>query len=57
MWPTNKADVQEWKSGFSDWSGDEQISDWNELINNFVTVYQARLAGMDDLITEGKFIK
>ena len=57
MWPTNKADVQKWKSGFSDWSGDEQISDWNELINNFVTVYQARLAGMDDLITEGKFIK
>ena len=57
MWPTNKADVQKWKSGFSDWSGDEQISDWNELINNFVTVYQARLAGMDALITEGKFTK
>lgn len=55
MWPTNKADVQAWKSGFSDWSGDEQISDWNELINNFVAVYQARLAGMDALITSGKF--
>ena len=35
----------------------EQISDWNELINNFVAVYQARLAGMDALITSGKFTK
>jgi hypothetical protein len=57
MWPTNKADVQEWKSGFSDWSGDEQISDWNQLIANFKTVYQERLAGMDALITSGKFTK
>lgn len=57
MWPTNKADVQAWKSGFSDWSGDEQISDWNQLITNFKTVYQERLAGMDALITSGKFTK
>ena len=55
MWPTNKADVQAWKSGFSDWSGDEQISDWNQLITNFKTVYQERLAGMDALINSGKF--
>ena len=55
MWPTGKADVQEWKSGFSDWSGDEQISDWNSLISNFKTVYQERLAGMNTLITTGKF--
>ena len=57
MWPTNKADVQAWKSGFKDWSGDEQISDWNQLIANFKTVYQERLAGMDGLITSGKFTK
>ena len=57
MWPTNKADVQEWKNDFSDWSGDEEISDWNELISNFVTVYQERLAGMDALITSGTFTK
>lgn len=57
MWPTNKADVQAWKSGFSDWSGDEQISDWNQLITNFKTVYQERLAGMDALINSGKFTK
>ena len=55
MWPTNKADVQAWKSGFKDWSGDEQISDWNQLIANFKTVYQERLAGMDALINSGKF--
>ena len=57
MWPTNKADVQCWKDGFKDWSGDEEISDWDELINNFITVYNARLAGMDALITSGSFTK
>ena len=57
MWPTAKADVQAWKSGFSDWSGDEQISDWNEVINNFVKVYNERLDGMNTLITSGKFTK
>ena len=29
----------------------------NELIKNFVAVYQARLAGMDALITSGEFTK
>ena len=57
MWPTAKTDVQAWKSGFSDWSGDEQISDWNEVINNFVKVYNERLDGMNTLITSGKFTK
>lgn len=57
MWPTQKADIQEWKKDFSDWSGDEQISDWNEVIDNFVTVFQERLAGMDALITSGTFTK
>ena len=57
MWPTQKGDITNYKSDFKDWSGDEQISDWNELINNFVTVYQERLAGMDALITSGSFTK
>lgn len=55
MWPTNKADVRNYKSDFIDWSGDEEISDWNALIDNFVTVYQKRLSGMNTLITSGKF--
>ena len=57
MWPTQKGDITNYKSDFKDWSGDEQISDWNELINNFVTVYQERLDGMDALITSGSFTK
>jgi hypothetical protein len=55
MWPTNKDDVQEWKKDFSDWSGDEQISNWNDVINNFVNVYNKRLEGMNTLITNGSF--
>ena len=57
MWPTNYGDVRKYKSDFKDWSGDEEISDWNEVVNNFVTVYNERLAGMDALITSGKFTK
>lgn len=60
MWPTNKADVQKHKSGFSDWSGDEQLGangNYQEVIDNFVTVFQERLAGMDALITSGTFTK
>ena len=57
MWPTSKADIQAHKSGFDDWSGDETINDWDELIDNFKTVYEARLAGMNKLITSGKFTK
>jgi hypothetical protein len=55
MWPTNKDDVQEWKKDFSDWCGDEQISNWNDVINNFVNVYNKRLEGMNTLITNGSF--
>lgn len=57
MWPTQKGDITKYKSDFKDWSGDEEISGWNELIENFVTVYQERLDGMDYLITSGKFTK
>lgn len=55
MWPTSKSDVQAYKSDFKDWSGDETISDWDELINNFKTVYEERLEGMNYLITNGIF--
>lgn len=57
MWPTDKSSIQAHKSGFKDWSGDENINDWDELIENFVTVYEARLEGMNGLITSGKFVK
>lgn len=55
MWPTDKSSVQAHKSGFSDWSGDENINDWDDLIDNFKAVYKDRLAGMNTLITSGKF--
>lgn len=57
MWPTDKSSIQAHKSKFSDWSGDENINDWGDLIENFVTVYEARLEGMNTLITSGKFVK
>ena len=60
MWPTTKADIRKYKSDFNDWSGDEllgQNGNYQEVIENFVTVYNERLAGMDALITSGKFTK
>ena len=57
MWPTDKSSIHAHKSGFKDWSGDENINDWDELIENFVTVYEARLDGMNTLITTKKFTK
>lgn len=57
MWPTDKTSIQTHKSGFKDWSGDENINDWDVLIENFVTVYEARLEGMNGLITSGNFVK
>ena len=55
MWPTSKSDVQAYKSDFKDWSGDETISDWDKLVDNFKTVYKERLDGMNYLITNGIF--
>ena len=55
MWPTNKSDITKYKYDFKDWSGDEEIASWDEVVNNFVTVYQERLDGMNTLITTGKF--
>lgn len=60
MWPTNTGDIKKYKSDFKDWSGDEELGangNYQEVINNFITVYQERLAGMDGLITSGKFTK
>ena len=50
MWPTQKGDITKYKSDFKDWSGDEEINDFNTLISTFVTSYEKRLAGMDGLI-------
>lgn len=57
MWLTNKAAIQKHKNNFSDWSGDENINSYPELIENFVTVYRNRLNGMNKLITSGRFTK
>lgn len=57
MWPTNYGDVRKYKSDFKDWSGDEEIASWDEVVNNFVTVYTERLEGMNSLITSGQFTK
>lgn len=60
MWPTNTSDIKKYKSDFKDWSGDELLGangNYQEVINNFITVYKERLAGMDALITSGTFTK
>ena len=57
MWPTNRADIRGFKSDFTDWSGDEELATFDEVINNLVNVYNERLAGMNTLITSGKFTK
>ena len=60
MWPTNKDDIRYYKYIYNDWSGDETLGangNYQEVISNFSTVYQNRLAGMDYLITSGKFTK
>lgn len=55
MWPTTKKAIQEHKNNFSDWSGDENIASYEDVIENFATVYRKRLDGMNTLITSGKF--
>ena len=60
MWPTTKDDIRKYKSDFNDWSGDETLGangNYQEVISNFITVYQNRLAGLNTLITSGKFTK
>ena len=57
MWPTDADSIHAHKDPFTDWSGDENINDWDDLIDNFKTVYQSRLAGMNTLITSDTFTK
>ena len=57
MWPTTKAAIQAHKSGFSDWSGDENIASYQDVTDNLVMVYQRRIEGMNALITSGRFTK
>jgi hypothetical protein len=60
MWPTTKDDIRKYKSDFNDWSGDELLGvngNYQEVIENFVTVYEARLEGMNGLITSEEFVK
>ena len=60
MWPTTKEDIRKYKSDFNDWSGDETLGangNYQEVISNFITVYQNRLNGLNTLITSGKFTK
>ena len=60
MWPTTKEDIRKYKSDFNDWSGDETLGangNYQEVISNFITVYQNRLDGLNTLITSGKFTK
>lgn len=57
MWPTTRSAVRSFKSDFTDWSGDEELGTFDEVINNLVTVYQERLAGMNTLITSGDFVE
>ena len=57
IWPSNTTAIKSFKSDFKDWSGDEELSSFEEVINNFVTVYKERLDGMNQLITNGNFTK
>ena len=55
MWPTTVEAINKHKSNFYDWSGDELIEDYADVIDNMAKVYEARLNGMNTLITNGKF--
>lgn len=55
MWPGSREYIKYHKNDMNDWSGDEDIDGWDALIENLKTVYNARLEGMNTLITSGKF--
>lgn len=55
MWPATKDGIKKFKSDFDDWSGDENLTSFEAIIENMVTVYKERLDGMNTLITTGKF--
>ena len=56
MWPgTASALNAGYPSGFSDFSGDENLTDYGEVIENLVNCYSGRLEAMDKLINAGWF--
>ena len=55
MWPTDKAGIKKHKNDLDDWAGDEVIPDWDDIIDNLINVYNARLDGMNTLINNGTF--
>ena len=56
MWPgTATALNAGYPSGFSDFSGDENLTDYAEVIENLVNCYSGRLEAMDKLINAGWF--
>jgi hypothetical protein len=34
MWPTKRSEIRSFKSDFTDWSGDEDLATFDEVINN-----------------------
>lgn len=56
MWPgTASALNAGYPSGFSDFSGDENLTDYAEVIENLVNCYSGRLDAMDALINADSF--
>ena len=56
MWPGTATDLNAgYPSGFSDFSGDENLTDYDAVIQNLVNCYRGRLEGMDALIKAGSF--
>ncbi|MDD7623245.1 MAG: hypothetical protein PUJ44_02200, partial [Bacteroidales bacterium] len=52
MWPgTASALNAGYPSGFSDFAGDENLTSYEDVIQNFIECYLARLDGMNTLIT------
>ncbi len=51
MWPGTAAALNAgYPSGFSDFSGDENLTDYESVIQNLIDCYNARLEGMNTLI-------
>ncbi|WP_297069741.1 CotH kinase family protein [uncultured Duncaniella sp.] len=55
IWPLafNRTSIISWGPGFS---GDEDFNTYPEIIDNLKTVYEQRLAWMNQAITEGNFV-
>ncbi|MGN0202877.1 MAG: CotH kinase family protein [Candidatus Cryptobacteroides sp.] len=52
MWPGTASELDAgYPSGFSDFSGDENFTDYNDVIENLVSCYSGRLEKMNILIT------